>query len=295
MAIQTVSNVNPNFPVPLQDNAAQTLQNQFKTIKTELELIFGAVNAGVSLSAILTAISGITSTGTLQIDSTTAASTYPVTAYGKTLINTATAAAAQGILLLGSAALQPTSAFAATGHTHTVATLPPMVGATAGSPGQAGYVPTPAAGDNVRFLTGAATYTGLQGSVTGAIAGNYQLYSQASFDNTRFKFIDNGNSGAAKTIDISVAQFQRITLTSAAVTITVGTWGPTGTVLPMVLEVVQDGTGSRVPTFAGAAFKFTVGTAPTWSTAAGKKDIVCIYSTDGGTTANLSVAGFDFR
>lgn len=295
MAIQTVSNVNPNFPVPLQDNAAQTLQNQFKTIKTELELIFGAVNAGVSLSAVLTAISGIASTGTLQVDSPTTASTYPVTTYGKTLINTATAAAAQTILLLGSAALQPTSAFAATGHTHTITTLPPMVGATGIALGAAGFVPQPAAGDNVRYLTGAATFTGLQGSVSGPIAGNYQLLSQSFLDNSRYKFIDNGNSGAAKTIDISVAQFQRITLTSNAVTITIGTWGPSGTVLPMVLEVVQDGTGSRVPTFAGAAFKFTVGTAPTWSTAAGKKDVICIYSTDGGTTANLSVAGFDFR
>lgn len=295
MTVQVTSNVNPNFPIPFQDNSAATLALQFATIKTELELIFAAINAGVSLSAILTAISALSSTGTLQIDSTTAASTYPVTTFGKSLINTATAAAAQSALLLGSAATQATSAFALAGHTHTVATLPPMVGATGIAVGAAGYAPQPLAGDNVKFLTGGATYTGIQGAVTGAITGNYQLYSQPSFDNPRFAFFDNGNSGASKSISVATAQFQRITLTANAVTITLTNFGPSATVLPLVLEVVQDGTGSRVPTFAGSTFKFVAGAAPVWSTVAGKKDIVCIYSPDGGSTAILSLAGIDFR
>jgi Major tropism determinant N-terminal domain len=38
-----------------------------------------------------------------------------------------------------------------------------MTGATSGAAGTAGYVPAPVAGDNVRFLTGAGTFAGVDG------------------------------------------------------------------------------------------------------------------------------------
>jgi hypothetical protein len=54
--------------------------------------------------------------------------------------------------------------------------------------------------------------------------------------------------------------------------------------------LIQDGTGSRVPTFSPTP-KWPYGTAPTLSTAAGSVDIVVIETTDGATTAYANLAG----
>lgn len=50
---------------------------------------------------------------------------------------------------------------------------PPMMGATSTLPGIAGYVPTPVAGDETKFLTGAGTWAGQVGGITdhGALTG----------------------------------------------------------------------------------------------------------------------------
>lgn len=91
---------------------------------------------------------------------------------------------------------------------------------------------------------------------------------------------DNGNSGASKTISFANGPHQKLTLTASAPTVTVAGLA-SGTYAEMALELVQDGTGSRLlPTFSPAADWGTVG-APTLSTVAGKIDVVKLTSFDG--------------
>lgn len=84
--------------------------------------------------------------------------------------------------------------------------------------------------------------------------------------------VDDGNSGTAKTIDFIGAAFgsHKITLTAATPTLTLanGVAGCTYTI-----EVVQDATGLRIPSFSpsllGAVITFSVG--------ANKRDLVRLY------------------
>lgn len=60
----------------------------------------------------------------------------------------------------------------------------------------------------------------------------------------------------------------------------------------LTVYLVQDGTGSRVPTFTGV--KWPAATAPTWSTGAGKVDIVTFVCADGSNWDGF-LGGLDFR
>lgn len=69
---------------------------------------------------------------------------------------------------------------------------------------------------------------------------------------------DNGNSGAAKTIDFSVGSRQRITM-SAACSITLSNFPVVGNYR---LKVIQNGTGNFLPTFSGVPINWAGTTAP---------------------------------
>lgn len=85
--------------------------------------------------------------------------------------------------------------------------------------------------------------------------------------------IDNGNSGAADTINWTAGNKQKSTLTgNCTFTFSPEPSGPCN----LVLKLIQDGTGSRTVTWPGDV-KWPSGTAPTLSTGAGDIDIICFY------------------
>tara|TARA_R100001086_G_C11848217_1_gene261035 strand:- start:22073 stop:23968 length:1896 start_codon:yes stop_codon:yes gene_type:complete len=98
--------------------------------------------------------------------------------------------------------------------------------------------------------------------------------------------VDNGNSGAADTIDWGSGNFQKSTMT--------GNCTYTFTAPPVKgrfqLKLVQDATGSRTATWP-AAVKWPGGTAPTLTTTANAEDIITFYY-DG--TSYYGVEGLNF-
>jgi len=85
---------------------------------------------------------------------------------------------------------------------------------------------------------------------------------------------DNGNSGAAKTIDWNNGQKQKVTLTDDATLTLTDPGGPCN----LILKLVQDGTGSRSPSWSvSGSIYWPDGTEPTWSTGAGEVDIISFY------------------
>jgi hypothetical protein len=113
-----------------------------------------------------------------------------------------------------------------------------------------------------------ATQTALNGKVS-VINGGGETY------------FDAGNSGAAKTLDLTNGNVQKLTLTAnCTITLT----GPsTGAYRSMLLYVFQDGTGSRTITWPGSVAWGTAG-APTLTTTASKMDKILLDTVDGGTT-----------
>src|SRR5437763_1935080 len=88
---------------------------------------------------------------------------------------------------------------------------------------------------------------------------------------------DNGNSGASLTIDFNNGNAQRVTLTAATVTLTLTNGKARGS---YVLECVQDGSGSRLITWAaggGTAGRWPGGTAPTLTSTASRADIFTFF------------------
>ncbi len=98
--------------------------------------------------------------------------------------------------------------------------------------------------------------------------------------------VDNGNSGAAKTIDWGTGNKQKVTLNAN----TTLTFTAPGGVVNIVLKVVQDGVGSRTVTWP-AAVKWPNGVAPTLSAAAAAIDVIsCYYD----KTNYFCVSGLNF-
>ena len=97
---------------------------------------------------------------------------------------------------------------------------------------------------------------------------------------------DNGNSGTSDTIDWTVAQKQKSTLTGNCTFTFTAPAGPCN----IMLKLIQDGTGSRTVTWPGTV-KWPSGTAPTLSTAASKVDIMAFYF-DGTNYYGLSSLDF---
>lgn len=112
---------------------------------------------------------------------------------------------------------------------------------------------------------GSSTIT-TTGKVT---AGEAEFTNDAYFDAE----VDNGNSGAADTIDWTAGNKQKSTLTgNCTFTFSPEPSGPCN----LVLKLVQDATGSRTVTWP-ADVKWPGGTAPTLTTAANSIDIVSFY------------------
>lgn len=100
-----------------------------------------------------------------------------------------------------------------------------------------------------------------------------------------FTETDNGNSGTTDTIDWTVSNKQKSTLTGNCTFTFTAPPGPCS----LILKLVQDGTGSRTVTWP-AAVHWSGGTAPTLTTTASKVDIISFYY-DGTTyfgAANLN-------
>lgn len=113
-----------------------------------------------------------------------------------------------------------------------------------------------------------ATQTALNGKVS-VINGGGETY------------FDAGNSGAAKSLDLTNGNVQKLTLTAnCTITLTSPT---SGTYRSMLLYVFQDGTGSRTITWPGSVSWGTAG-APTLTTTASKMDKILLDTVDGGTT-----------
>lgn len=101
------------------------------------------------------------------------------------------------------------------------------------------------------------------------VTGNLQVTGTAYFDAE----VDNGNSGTTDTIDWTVGNKQKSTLTgNVTFTFSPEPSGPCN----LILKLVQDGTGSRTVTWP-ADVKWPGGTAPTLTTAASAVDIISFY------------------
>ena len=87
-----------------------------------------------------------------------------------------------------------------------------------------------------------------------------------------FTETDNGNSGTADTIDWTLSNKQKSTLTGNCTFTFTAPPGPCN----LILKLVQDATGSRTVTWP-AAVKWSGGTAPTLTTTASKIDIISFY------------------
>jgi hypothetical protein len=120
--------------------------------------------------------------------------------------------------------------------------------------------------------------------------GTWNPRARLEINNTlSYKSIfDNGNSGAAITIDWRNANIQKVTMNNAC---TFTFTAPAGGIAKLVLELIQDGTGSRTATWP-ATVKWPGASAPTLTTAASSVDFVsCLYDgTNYYCTDNL-----DFR
>lgn len=124
----------------------------------------------------------------------------------------------------------------------------------------------------------------LAGKGTGVIAP--QSHVSTTNKNIYFTEYDNGNSGTSKTIDWAAnGHKQKITMTGDCTLTFTAPAGPCN----LLLKKIQDGTGSRVPTWP-AAVKWPGGTKPVHS-GASKTDIVSFYY-DG--TNYYGVANMDF-
>lgn len=93
--------------------------------------------------------------------------------------------------------------------------------------------------------------------------------------------VSHGSTGATETFDATAAQYHYATLDQNCVfTLTAGA---SGVLWELVLELLQDGTGSRTVTWP-ASVKWTAATAPTLTTTASRRDFVTLWTRDGGTT-----------
>lgn len=111
----------------------------------------------------------------------------------------------------------------------------------------------------------------------GAITGTRDYNNQDLTDAKTVTFegtgpLDNSPSGAAVTIDFADAQQQTVTLTAAAPALTIDP--PPGPANGLVLYVVQDATGGRLPTFSSNVRWSNNGIVPTFTADPNAVDIL---------------------
>lgn len=102
---------------------------------------------------------------------------------------------------------------------------------------------------------------------------------------------DNGNSSTAITLTLATAQKQKVTLNSATPTLTIST--TSAAVGNYQIRIVQDGTGSRVPTFSGLSSSRWLGSAsaPAVSAGASTETILSIYFDGTNLTQSMTKVG----
>lgn len=148
-------------------------------------------------------------------------------------------------------------------------------------------------------LTNAATGNAPQLAATGgdsnidlklAAKGTGKIAPQAPINHGAFTAYftetDNGNSSTADTIDWTLSNKQKSTLTGNCTFTFTAPPGPCS----LILKLVQDGTGSRTVTWP-ATVHWSGGTAPTLTTTASKVDIITFYW-DGTTYFGNSTLNF---
>jgi len=117
-------------------------------------------------------------------------------------------------------------------------------------------------------------------TLSGTIAGNATLpgtitLQDANFGSRKTTIYDNGNAGASLAIDLDKGETQKVTLTETMATLSLVNMEE-GDYL--TLYTIQDGTGSRLATFAqsGGTVEYPGATAPTLTTTASARDILGI-------------------
>lgn len=135
-------------------------------------------------------------------------------------------------------------------------------------------------------ITGNSTITGTLSGLTGldvtgdsTVTGILTLTAAASFQSgfaltggqASVKRVDDGDSGAAKTLDFATGQIRKLRLTAnCTLTLSNPVVGTT-----YVIELLQDATGSRTVTWPGTV-KFDGGTVPTLTTTPNRKDVATL-------------------
>lgn len=128
---------------------------------------------------------------------------------------------------------------------------------------------------------GSSSYPNQQSLSDSGVLKNYSEYVKA-----------HGNVGASLTIDFNDGNVQTLTLT-ANCTITITNSPASGRAGSMVLIISQDATGSRTITWP-AAVKWPGATAPTLTTTASKRDVITLFTVDGGTSYLGALAGANY-
>ncbi len=105
-----------------------------------------------------------------------------------------------------------------------------------------------------------------------------------------FAMVDNGNSGASKTIDWRAGNKQKMTLTGDC---TISFTDPSGSA-PLELRLIQDTTGGRTVTWSGMTLKWEGGIAATLTAASNAIDIV-EFTYDSGEDTYYGSCKNDFK
>jgi len=149
-------------------------------------------------------------------------------------------------------------------------------------------------GGNVAITAGSVTgnSTGSGGSVTLAggssasgTAGHVRLAGWADTSNTTFS--------ATLSINASLVNSYRATLTANTTSFAIINVPPAGFVYTLTLFLTQDGTGNRTMVWPTGT-KWSGGLAPTLTVTPGKTDIITLMTPDGGTTWYGFVGGLNF-
>lgn len=111
------------------------------------------------------------------------------------------------------------------------------------------------------------------------VAGNVEA-ALAELAKKDIGYLAHGNTGATETFDALTGWHSATLDANSTFTLTGAT---SGLVAAMVLELAQDGTGSRTVTWPGSV-AWASGSAPTLSTTPADVDLITLFSRDGGTT-----------
>lgn len=105
--------------------------------------------------------------------------------------------------------------------------------------------------------------------------------------------IATSTQAAAYTINLANGNWHEVTMTGNVAFSFSNVPSTSGQGVSLTLTLIQDATGSRIPSFAGSVDWGTIG-APTFSTAANAKDVVVMITADNGTTWRAFLAGKGF-